>query len=453
MAVRNSKSSQNHFSFRCYHHHRSRPCPCTHPIEIPAKIMEAYGIPTRSNLKYLIAPSILLVSIQLYWAFSFKHAIHDRFDHGPMDIHKRNTTSQPSFDPLPHLPQDESFGACLMIKEDNDLLYEWLSYHYTMLPLRYVFVGSDEGNGHDPDEVLRRWKAANTGLEYRIVNASSFMHRHGQRNAKDATDRQDAHHSFIHRQKAFITTCVEFMKAKGLHWVTFIDSDEFVVMNRLGKDENLTASPSKEPNAVDPTAYQLRQALPRHDSNMTILETISELKRIQNFSPCYTMPRVLYGALENITCPKSHSVTEIARSNFNYDEMSTLRFHQHARKGDFSQSKYGKVMMDVSNLSDATIAQTPKNIHRPYKPECRPGVVHFPEAVFYLNHYIGSWERYNSRVDNRRNRQEWEQRAYITTATSCEQAIFQWFPRFVETVGEERARFLLGGDRDPKATM
>ena len=36
-----------------------------------------------------------------------------------------------------------TFSACLMIKDNNILLPEWLAYHYTVLPLRRLIVGVD----------------------------------------------------------------------------------------------------------------------------------------------------------------------------------------------------------------------------------------------------------------------------------------------------------------------
>ena len=103
-------------------------------------------------------------------------------------------------------------------------------------------------------------------------------------------------------------------------------------------------------------------------------------------------------------------------------------------------------MMDFSGLTDEMIAAPPRNIHRPYKPVCGPGVVDFSQAVFRINHYIGSWDRYSSRRDIRRNRAEWEHRAFLTAGTSCENAIHEWFPRFLDIMGLQRAKFLLGVD-------
>jgi len=34
-------------------------------------------------------------------------------------------------------------AACLVIKDDNDRLVEWIAYHYQVLPLRFLVVGVD----------------------------------------------------------------------------------------------------------------------------------------------------------------------------------------------------------------------------------------------------------------------------------------------------------------------
>ena len=36
-----------------------------------------------------------------------------------------------------------TFSACLLVKDDNQLLPEWLAYHYTTMPLRRLIVGVD----------------------------------------------------------------------------------------------------------------------------------------------------------------------------------------------------------------------------------------------------------------------------------------------------------------------
>lgn len=400
-------------------------------------------------LRLFLIPSIL-VTVQLYHAVSIRQ-------HITAPTFRLLNHSIDEFKPLPTLSANESFGACLMIKEDNDLLYEWLAYHYTVLPLRYVFVGSDEGNRQDPTQVLHRWNIANTKLQYWVVNASDFTSSRppgkftGSSRRQYSVEHEEAHHSFVHRQRGFITKCVQFLKSQGLHWVIFIDTDEFLVMNRLHEEEkkatmhhnDLTDQTANK--SVQSVAYRMRHSLPPIESDITVVDTIRRLERIDSLGSCYTMPRLLYGALENVTCFDAAAITQVAQSKFHYSELSTLRFTQHARKGDFAKSKYGKVMMNLSRLSNETMTRTPKNIHCPYKPECKPGASgNFAESSFYLNHYIGSWERYASRQDSRRNREEWELRAHLTAENSCQHAVYEWFPRFLNLVGQERAEFLLG---------
>ncbi|MGK3733415.1 MAG: hypothetical protein ACI8RD_001334 [Bacillariaceae sp.] len=127
---------------------------------------------------------------------------------------------------------DESFGACLIVKGDNDLLTEWIPYHYTLLPLRYLLVVSDEGNLEDPNDVLRKWRISNTDLKSWMVNVSIFENIHGEFNEEGTLSRYRksktysklqqqsnnnnnstidheiqylAHSRLIHKQKAMIT--------------------------------------------------------------------------------------------------------------------------------------------------------------------------------------------------------------------------------------------------------
>jgi hypothetical protein len=354
-----------------------------------------------------------------------------------------------------------------MIKEDNELLSEWLAYHYTVLPLRYIVIGSDVGNTQNPEHIMQRWSSVDTDLQYWVWNnASQFINRHGpmkvkgqNKNVSKEDQTLQAHHAFVHRQKGFVTTCSEFLQTQGVRWTTYVDSDEFVVLNRLGVDDQDLIIQDKGPNSIRNESYQARRDMDLNldstTTSPTVAEVLHKLRKSEywNKSPgsaaCYTLPRLLVGALENVTCPAQLAVNELVLANnnsYSYDQMSTLRFVQHAKKGDFAASKYGKVVMDLSAIPQATVSGTvPRNIHRPYKSVCGPAVTSFPNAVLYLHHYIGTWERYSSRTDGRRNRQEWEQRAYFDEGVSCDKEMHTWLPRFIAHMGSRRAQFLLGG--------
>ena len=411
----------------------------------------------------------------------------------------------------------KGFGACLMIKEDNDLLYEWIAYHYVTLPLRYLVVGSDLNNQQNPYDVLSLWDddnndndKKNLGLKYWIINATNdFMYRHDKSGnsvkddkKKNNTTANDAHHAFVNRQRGFITTCTELLKREvpAINWVVYIDSDEYIVMNHLYENDTSDANNNDDERTnQQQQALELRKQLPYPSKDNfqypTIIDAIKKLNFTStssthpkyNFTSCITMPRLLHGSLllpQNKTCSSSttasesnaSSALEIAiengflnnnnnnihiASNGNHREISTLLYHQHAKKDDFSMSKYSKVMIDISRIPDEVLStKVPRNIHRPYLPFCGPAVIPFDESIFYINHYIGSWERYNSRIDNRRSYNEWSIRALSQNANfetrSCKQQNFinKWFIEFIKQVskcngndndnGLQHAKYLFG---------
>jgi hypothetical protein len=41
-----------------------------------------------------------------------------------------------------------TFSSCLLVMDDNHRLAEWLAYHYHVLPLRYMVVGTSILKAH-----------------------------------------------------------------------------------------------------------------------------------------------------------------------------------------------------------------------------------------------------------------------------------------------------------------
>lgn len=358
-----------------------------------------------------------------------------------------------------------------MVKDDNDLLYEWLAYHFTTLihpgQSLYVVVGSDIESVQDPAILLSRWRNVTAGtLRYWLLQPDQFINRHGDYislfggidNATRMTSdnlKKHHHHALIHRQKGFITACSQLLQHEGAGWTIFTDTDEFLTLQPLSLDDNVLTIDGMGHDSITNTSYQVRKMLSNstfaEKSLLSILDTLH--KTGNDIGECYTIPRLLVGALENRTCP-DHQPTITGIQNLaqrqmrdRYAYMSTLRFFQHATKGDFARSKFGKVIMDLSRIPESIIKTSiPRNIHRPYPQYCGPASrAHFPDSYFFLMHYIGSWERYSSRSDERRNRREWEERAYMDASISaCTSNIVSWYPRFVQRVGQKMAYGLLG---------
>jgi len=489
--------------------------------------------PRKTRCQACISLIVLLVLVHrnamLLWRFSeysmdlsviYADSLEQPMLSSSLDFH---------FPPLPVLSRNESFGACLMVKGDNDLLSEWIPYHYTLLPLRHLLVVTDVGNLEDPRSVLNKWRTANTNLDWWVANVSEFETMYGEwdkehaeiyfynryykkysrkesknldpriqyvanrlviHNQKNATGKFDkglaerdfgrhfyktrtgshvsndtvdpeaiqyvAHSHLVHKQKAMITHCTTFMKERGVHWVSMYDTDEFLAINRMGtgaeneetnsgKTKMGTRNTTDDAKTLDQT-YGMRPNLPPMESNATVVDIINSFQELQHpLMSCHTMPRVSFGASENFTCPGSEDVKAFAKSNFDYHSLSTLRFQEHAGKEDFSKNRVGKVFIDVSNISDNTLSMQPNNIHRPYWDECLRPILVFQQSPFYLMHYAGGWDRFQSKDDKRRGFEEWKELADVSDSTSCcKEEVYRWLPRFVDQVGLHRAKFLLG---------
>jgi len=368
----------------------------------------------------------------------------------------KSASSNFRYKSLPVISRNETFGACLMVKGDNNLLSEWIPYHYTVLPLRHLLVVTDVEISEDPTLILEKWTAANTDLNWRVMNVSEIEKTHGKFDGsqlksniyrkhlgKESNETIElkamqyvAHKNLVHKQNAMITYCSKFMKENGVRWISMYDTDEFLAINRIDEKE-------KESNGTD---YGARPSLPPMDSNATVVDIIRSLERVQiPLKSCHTMPRVRFGAMESFSCPNSEDVKVFATANFDYHLFNTLRFQQHAAIEDFEKNRFGKVFVDVSNISEQTLSKQPRNIHRPFFDECIRPIVAVKQAPFYLMHYSGDWKRFQSKGDSRRGFEQWKELADISDSTSCcGQEIYRWLPRFVDQVGIDRAKLLLG---------
>ena len=330
---------------------------------------------------------------------------------------------------LPSIPSNNGVSACLMVRDDNLLIPEWIAYHYTVLPLRDLVIATDLGSTQDVSLIVNKWKSH---MNITTWNASHFIHRFGE----IPVPMNDTNHHYLHRQRAFITSCAEYFKALNKTWVAFVDTDEYVAINRMVFDE----THREISNTTESIVMRQRRAVLQHST--TVLDAIRAAETVSPLLPCHGMPRLLYGALENITCEEARSVRDLLRQyEFAYVP-TTIRYVQHATKGAYFPNKWGKVLVDVSRLSWDSLGHKPKSSHRPFA-ECRKPLFEFNESILQVNHYLGSWERYSSRSDDRRSRRAFEERAYFSDGVSCNDELWEWFPRFVNEIGVEKAREML----------
>ena len=74
----------------------------------------------------------------------------------------------------PALDDNATFSACLLIKDDNAILSEWIAYHYHTVNLRHLVVAVDPSSNESPASILNRWRQ-NTDLKVNYWNDTDYM--------------------------------------------------------------------------------------------------------------------------------------------------------------------------------------------------------------------------------------------------------------------------------------
>jgi hypothetical protein len=73
------------------------------------------------------------------------------------------------------LHENATFSACLLIRDDNDILPEWLAYHYHVIGLRHLIVAIDPLSSESPHAILQKWRKHLTQLEVLEWTDAHFM--------------------------------------------------------------------------------------------------------------------------------------------------------------------------------------------------------------------------------------------------------------------------------------
>jgi hypothetical protein len=117
--------------------------------------------------------------------------------------------------------------------DDNHGLVEWLVYHYNVLPLCTLIVAVDPRSCTQPIKLLNRYQTLHDQSMY-IKERTNFVFMESELAKKKIQDdaelqiKRDQHRM---QQKNFYHACLQKMKTLERSWVTFIDTDEFIMYN------------------------------------------------------------------------------------------------------------------------------------------------------------------------------------------------------------------------------
>jgi hypothetical protein len=364
--------------------------------------------------------------------FKTEENVHD----GDKD---KNQTSSIMREWKQHDIPEDGFAGCLLLKDDNDRLAEWLAYHWLVLPLKYIVVAIDPTGTTSPKAILDTWDEANMGIEIELWNDADYGHW--------INEEIDEKHKHRDRQKRFLMECEKFHKQKGRTWLAIIDPDEYITYNLISGDdphnENLEDIPEK---FVEPQYMKEMQRIRKNlgkvlHEEKTIFSFIAENRDKEPWvsEQCNLMPRLFFSSIE-------HSNDVLSKANvqqYGFDPMafSTLRYFHHANKGGFNYNHYGKVIVDLTRIKWREIKHDMYSVHRPNEISCLPPTKPYSEGILRVHHYLGSWEQYSSRSDVRRSRARFDKFAAVDHGKDFQ--LQYWLQRFVDKVGVTKAKRLL----------
>ena len=322
---------------------------------------------------------------------------------------------------------EEAFAACLVIKDDNHWLIEWLAYHYHVLPLRNLTVVRDPSSRTSPDHIWERWHGR---IDIQEWTDGDFMpkwilERYRQGNLTPVLLHR-------HRQQFFYSACTKDFQKRGASWLLFSDTDEFIRPNSY-RDGDLPSIPSLlEPGSV---VKYLQEASAQNSSQPA----------------CLHVPRL------QITANESDPllVQQDLPYSWNGSNFLTTRWLYHSGKEIvFGHNLDGKNVLHVGRFPPGAVPKRAPSAHQVIPsvcPETNGGRLNHTDSLLLIHHYLGSFEQYNFRDDPRnaiegrpkRDRSLWETAGQ--PATVREDVMRDWLVGFLKYVGQKEARRLLKG--------
>jgi len=330
---------------------------------------------------------ILLQSIAIFVVFE-KFQLHANeklqlkllnHGHGKEEVETFKNTHHPKIDE-PNLnaitgdiiqdrPLPFSFSACLLVKDSNILLPEWLAYHYTVLPLRRLIVGVDPLSHTDPKQILDSYESI--GMNISIwTNDSFWVDGHEAHEKKDfsitnETAYEGLRDRHLYRQKVFFKACMQQLHDENQTWTLLVDTDEYLAFNYYDEQEgpptwcnkNVTCAKDYEKLIKDGT--HTRTKLDRSPT-ATVAEHIDKHGVDKNYDgvdkPCVIFGRYLFVSKESSS--REQDIQRGLDSDFNATLFHTYRYRY---RSPLSSYQLGKSIVDVSRYDGRDL----KNIHRP----------------------------------------------------------------------------------------
>jgi len=368
-----------------------------------------------------------------------------------------------SDDPAPTHDAPFEWAACLLIRDDNKILPEWLAYHYETLPLRRLVIALDPSSDTDGTPIYDAYRSI--GLNISIWHDEDYFYnglRLNDRVVPANASVNDKRESYLWRQKIFLSACTRQFKRENRTWVLLVDTDEYLAYHHYDPGEGVPfpcgelkseeaveeCTASYHRNQSSPSTGDIRTRLPVFGTpNSTLAHFLQSqldyLIRDNNWNklPCWVLPRSQWGAQEADPDDYASLQKTYLKLGLNISNFHTLRFRKH---GMMQNKLPGKPIVDVSRYDP--FRYNVSNPHRPYRGSnlCKGGpFVKAFDNVFRVHHYTGTAEVFLSRP-GREIHMFMERQPEVV---GKDDGVVGWLESFARRVGKDRAKQLTEGLR------
>ncbi|KAL7425829.1 hypothetical protein ACHAXM_000185 [Skeletonema potamos] len=375
-----------------------------------------------------------------------------------------NIQEQPPFSP---------WSACLLVKDNNIILPEWLAYHYTVLPLRRLIVAVDPTSNTDPRPILDLYQSI--GMNITVWTDNNYWvdgsRNHEKRDFRITNETSPAYAQdrLVYRQKIFYHACLKQLKTENRTWTAVIDADEYIAFNYL--DESSEGAPSwclreheyhghprrlldqctETCSAVNLTCETRSSKELFYCKNTTcadeylrntfrtkLNQSATAAEHIHNHVnpqfdrfPCIVLARYLFSSRGS----DRKIIEEGVDKDFNATLFHTVRYRF---RSELNNPQPGKSIIDVSRYDGRNVI-SPHRLHRSCLSEGNAWVDNF-KLSFRVHHYVGSWESFRLRgfeLFMQRNYQERWVKDNTTPLYTAKEGTKTWLSQFATLVGSE----------------
>jgi len=302
---------------------------------------------------------------------------------------------------LPSLQSADSFSfsACLLIRDDNRILPEWLAYHYTVMPLRHLIVAVDPHSVTSPEPILDKFREL--GMDITVWGDSDFFSNCTSKEKKG---------NYLRRQLLFYSHCLMEFKNRGNHtWTMVVDTDEYILFNYYSRNNK-----SLVPKIGSMTVANYISNQNNDNNKESIWETF----------PCIYMSRIPVGSKEST----AEQIALQVPDGFHPINFNTMRFRHRQKKGG---APNGKSIVDAARFDD----RLPIGPHIIMEGKCTH------DSTLHVHHYTGTLELFLRYGETWRGKDTFDLRNnFISENNSItDDSIRGWLSAFVDIVGREKA--------------